>query len=69
MSDGENDSGLSLADFLAYYGGLPAEAQSIKTFTILFGDADPCLACALASESESNHAMWLVEAGVCARRG
>jgi len=41
MSDGENRSGLSERQFLRYYRrSLPSVAQRIKTFTVLFGDAD-----------------------------
>lgn len=40
MSDGENNEGASLGDFRRYYQGLPAELQQIRTFTILFGNAN-----------------------------
>ncbi|MCA9957786.1 MAG: VWA domain-containing protein [Anaerolineales bacterium] len=40
MSDGENTDGLSPRDFQRYYEGLPAEARNIRTFTVLFGNAD-----------------------------
>jgi len=39
MSDGENNEGISDNDFERFYQALPAEAQQIPTFTILFGDA------------------------------
>jgi Mg-chelatase subunit ChlD len=40
MSDGQTNTGLSEADFRSYFQRLPAQAQQIKTFTVLFGDAD-----------------------------
>ena len=40
MTDGANTSGMTLADFKSFFRQLPAEAQAIKTFPILFGDAD-----------------------------
>jgi Ca-activated chloride channel family protein len=40
MSDGKKTEGISEQEFLSYYRSLPEEAQRIKTFTILFGDAD-----------------------------
>jgi Ca-activated chloride channel family protein len=40
MSDGENTAGISLTDFERYYRSLPAEAQNIRVFTVLFGDAN-----------------------------
>ena len=40
MSDGENNEGISDNEFADFYRSLPADAQSIRTFTILFGDAD-----------------------------
>jgi Ca-activated chloride channel family protein len=39
LSDGENTTGASLGAFRSYYGSRP-ETQAIKTFTILFGEAD-----------------------------
>jgi Ca-activated chloride channel homolog len=39
MSDGENNTGQSLGDFLRFYSSQPG-AQNIKTFAILFGEAD-----------------------------
>jgi len=39
MSDGQSNTGWSKDDFLAYYASLPG-AQNIKTFVILFGEAD-----------------------------
>ncbi|MBK8989436.1 MAG: hypothetical protein IPM39_25815 [Chloroflexi bacterium] len=40
MSDGENTDGSNLRGFMDYYRQLPPEAQKIRTFTVLFGDAD-----------------------------
>ncbi|MGD8475187.1 MAG: substrate-binding domain-containing protein [Anaerolineae bacterium] len=40
MSDGQNTDGISLREFLSYYNSLPEDAQRIKTFTIIFGEAD-----------------------------
>jgi Ca-activated chloride channel family protein len=41
MSDGERNGGISGDEFAAFYNTLPANVQSVKTFTILFGDASP----------------------------
>ena len=40
MSDGENTDGMSSGSFENFYEGLSEDAQSIRTFTVLFGDAD-----------------------------
>ncbi len=40
MSDGENNEGISSDEFTNFYNSLPAEAQSVRTFSILFGDAN-----------------------------
>lgn len=40
MSDGENTDGSNLRGFMDYYRQLPPEAQTIRTFTVLFGNAD-----------------------------
>ncbi|MCA9972092.1 MAG: VWA domain-containing protein [Anaerolineales bacterium] len=40
MSDGENTDGINLVDFRRYYDGLPAAARGIRTFAVLFGNAD-----------------------------
>lgn len=40
MSDGQNNSGSSQADFRSFYQDLPQQTQQVKTFTVLFGDAD-----------------------------
>ena len=39
MSDGQNNTGQSLEDFLNFYHSQPG-AEIIKTFAILFGEAD-----------------------------
>jgi Ca-activated chloride channel family protein len=41
MTDGENNSGLSFDDFVNDFRSLGAAAQRVKTFPVLFGDADP----------------------------
>jgi Ca-activated chloride channel family protein len=40
MSDGQSNEGISRRRFQSYYRDLPAETQQVKTFTVLFGDAD-----------------------------
>ena len=40
MSDGENTDGMSPNDFERFYEGLSEDAQNVRTFTVLFGDAD-----------------------------
>lgn len=40
LSDGENTAGISQEDFLSYYYKNTSTSQPIKTFTILFGEAD-----------------------------
>lgn len=40
MSDGENTAGIGLNEFENYYRSLPPEAQNIRVFTVLFGDAN-----------------------------
>jgi Ca-activated chloride channel family protein len=40
MSDGQNNSGISPQDFRSAYQDLPPQTQQVKTFTVLFGDAD-----------------------------
>jgi Ca-activated chloride channel family protein len=40
MSDGENTDGMSQGSFENFYEGLSEDAQNIRTFTVLFGDAD-----------------------------
>lgn len=40
MSDGKNNNGISINQFLQFYDSLPMEAQQIKTFPILFGEAN-----------------------------
>jgi Ca-activated chloride channel family protein len=39
MTDGENNSGITPAEFKLFFQALPPETQAIKTFPILFGDA------------------------------
>jgi Ca-activated chloride channel family protein len=41
MTDGENNSGLSFQSFVDDYHSLGAAAQQVRTFPVLFGDADP----------------------------
>jgi Ca-activated chloride channel family protein len=40
MSDGKNTDGISRSEFVSYYRSLPEETKRIKTFTILFGEAE-----------------------------
>lgn len=40
MTDGENNEGISERTFMEFYQSLPAEVQAIKTFPVLFGEAD-----------------------------
>ncbi|MGW0710796.1 substrate-binding and vWA domain-containing protein [Streptomyces sp. NPDC002643] len=40
MTDGENTTGASPADFDSFYGRLPSAEQQIPVFPILFGDSD-----------------------------
>lgn len=41
MTDGENNAGMSLDDFLARYAALPAAARAVRTYTVRYGEADP----------------------------
>lgn len=41
MTDGENNSGMSSNAFLTFLHALPPEARRVRTFPVLFGDADP----------------------------
>ncbi|WP_241251342.1 substrate-binding domain-containing protein [Candidatus Protofrankia californiensis] len=41
MTDGENNTGLSAAQFRAGYQGLPQAARAVRTFCIIFGEARP----------------------------
>ena len=41
MTDGENNRGISLEDFLGGLEAVPEPARSVKTFAIQFGEADP----------------------------
>lgn len=40
MTDGARTTGPNLNDFEQFYRQLPAQAQNVKTFTVLFGDSD-----------------------------
>jgi len=40
MTDGENNSGMSLADFERFYAALPPQKAAIRVFPILFGEGD-----------------------------
>jgi Ca-activated chloride channel family protein len=48
MSDGENRNGISQRAFQRYYRSLPEDIRRIKTFAVLFGDADADSLTALA---------------------
>ncbi|MDQ6743436.1 MAG: substrate-binding and VWA domain-containing protein [Candidatus Dormibacteraeota bacterium] len=41
MTDGENNNGHDVSHFLSTYQRLPADVRAVKTFTILFGEAQP----------------------------
>jgi Ca-activated chloride channel homolog len=41
MTDGENNRGISVDDFLGSLASVPEPARSVKTFAIQFGEADP----------------------------
>lgn len=41
MTDGKNTNGESFADFKRFYEQLPPQVRQVKTFTVMFGDADP----------------------------
>ncbi|MGD4317577.1 hypothetical protein QT621_24155, partial [Xanthomonas citri pv. citri] len=41
MTDGQNTNGENFEAFEKFYNTLPANAKNVKTFTVLFGDADP----------------------------
>jgi Ca-activated chloride channel family protein len=41
MTDGENNRGISVDDFLGSLTSVPEPARSVKTFAIQFGEADP----------------------------
>jgi Ca-activated chloride channel homolog len=41
MTDGENNAGMGLDEFLQRYGALPPEARTVHTYAIRFGEADP----------------------------
>jgi Ca-activated chloride channel family protein len=41
MTDGENNRGISVDEFLGGLQGLPEQARSVKTFAIQFGEANP----------------------------
>lgn len=41
MTDGENNRGESVSQFLSWRSSLPEGVRSVKTFAIRFGDADP----------------------------
>lgn len=40
MTDGINNNGMDFDEFRAFFAQLPADTRKIKTFPILFGDAD-----------------------------
>lgn len=41
MTDGQNTNGESFYEFQSFYNTLPQNAKNVKTFTVLFGEADP----------------------------
>ena len=40
MTDGENNRGILVDEFLGSLQGLPEQARSVKTFAIQFGEAN-----------------------------
>jgi Ca-activated chloride channel homolog len=51
MTDGENNSGMKPGEFLTYLRGLPAAARNVRTFPVLFGEADPLALHQIASQT------------------
>ncbi len=41
MTDGENNSGMKPGEFLTFLRSLPPAARNVRTFPVLFGEADP----------------------------
>jgi Ca-activated chloride channel homolog len=41
MTDGENNAGRDVSRFLSDYRRLPAEVRAVRTFPVLFGEANP----------------------------
>ncbi len=41
LTDGQNNKGIDIQKFVAWYVGLPEEDQGIKIFPVLFGEANP----------------------------
>jgi Ca-activated chloride channel family protein len=41
MTDGVNNAGIALDEFLGRYQALPPAARAVHTYTIRFGEADP----------------------------
>jgi Ca-activated chloride channel family protein len=41
MTDGQNNAGISLDEFLGRYSSLPPESRAVHTYAIRFGEADP----------------------------
>jgi Ca-activated chloride channel family protein len=41
LTDGESNSGMSASAFLTFLRALPEEARQVRTFPVLFGEADP----------------------------
>jgi Ca-activated chloride channel family protein len=41
MTDGENNQGISVDDFLGSLRAVPEPARSVKSFAIQFGEANP----------------------------
>ncbi|MBN1584286.1 MAG: VWA domain-containing protein [Anaerolineae bacterium] len=51
MSDGKNTDGISQHEFVSYYRSLGENAKQIKTFTILFGQAEKSAMETIANET------------------
>ncbi|MDP2787409.1 MAG: VWA domain-containing protein [Pseudomonadota bacterium] len=41
MTDGESNTGMTLAEFKRFYASLPPDVRQVRVFTVLFGDSDP----------------------------
>ena len=51
MTDGENNAGMSPRAFIAFLNALPAQALTVRTFPVLFGEADPAALHQIAEET------------------
>nr|WP_307874402.1 substrate-binding domain-containing protein [Frankia nepalensis] len=51
MTDGENNRGLSAEDFTTRLGGRPPAVRAVRTFAVLFGEADRAALTAIATST------------------